>query len=65
MKKNFAICLLILLLIIVFVNYLDVKKRNDDLIDFNDQLSRYIEELTKKYDYEIQKKYWIYIKNIV
>lgn len=65
MKKNFAICLLILLLIIVFVNYLDVKKRNDDLIDFNDQLSRYIEEITKKYDYEIQKKYWIYIKNIV
>lgn len=57
MKKNFAICLLILLLIIVFVNYLDVKKRNDDLIDFNDQLSHYIEELTKKYDYEIQKKY--------
>ncbi len=57
MKKNFAICLLILLLIIVFVNYLDVKKRNDDLIDFNNQLSRYIEELTKKYDYEIQKKY--------
>lgn len=57
MKKNFAICLLILLLIIIFVNYLDVKKRNDDLIDFNDQLSHYIEELTKKNDYEIQKKY--------
>jgi hypothetical protein len=35
------------------------------LIDFNNQLSRYIEELTKKYDYEIQKKYWICIKNIV